>query len=324
MNGDAGELAPLLKRLNLANARRVYPELIRRAEEQQWSYGEFLRVLVSEEIAHRYQTRMQRLTRRAGFPFLKTVEEFDFTYQSTVRLQLLGSALCADFVTEGRTLVFIGKPGRGKTHLAVGIAYRATQHGFEVLFVTAAAMIDELGYLTYGTDAANMLFHVVNDRYLHRRSMIFTTNKSMSQWGLVLHDHDLAAAIVDRILERGRLLHLDGPSIRSRHVDLDQDVPSALSTKEPDRISGINRRDFPEPTPRVVLTRGSSPEYPNKMSRVFFGEAFLQSSEACCRALHVVRSQSTSPDHDGASHVTVQSALTPDRSVGPDPSLPPA
>jgi DNA replication protein DnaC len=279
MNGDAGELAPLLKRLNLANARRVYPELIRRAEEQQWSYGEFLRVLVSEEIAHRYQTRMQRLTRRAGFPFLKTVEEFDFSYQSTVRLQLLGSALSADFVTEGRTLVFIGKPGRGKTHLAVGIAYRAIQHGFEVLFVTAAAMIDELsaafrggrlgevlprythpallvvdelGYLTYGTDAANMLFHVVNDRYLHRRSMIFTTNKSMSQWGHVLHDDDLAAAIVDRILERGRLLHLDGPSIRSRHVDLDQDVPSALSTKEPDRISGINRTDFPEPTKEVL------------------------------------------------------------------------
>jgi DNA replication protein DnaC len=103
-----------------------------------------------------------------------------------VRLALLGSALSADFVTEGRSLIFTGKPGRGKTHLAVAIAYRAIHNGFDVLFVTAAALIDELsaafragarakalprythpavlvvdevGYLTYGTDAANMLSH---------------------------------------------------------------------------------------------------------------------------------------------------------------------
>ena len=106
-------LEAVLKRLNLANTRRVYRSLIQRAETEQWSYGDFLSVLVSEEVAHRYQTRIQRLTRRARFPFLKTVEEFDFTFQSTVRLALLGSALSPDFVTEGRSLVFIGKPGRG-------------------------------------------------------------------------------------------------------------------------------------------------------------------------------------------------------------------
>lgn len=107
------DLDAVLKRLNLANTRRVYRSLIQRAEIEQWSYGDFLSVLVSEEVAHRHQTRIQRLTRRAGFPFLKTVDEFDFTFQSTVRLALLGSSLSADFVTEGRSLVFIGKPGRG-------------------------------------------------------------------------------------------------------------------------------------------------------------------------------------------------------------------
>ena len=75
------DLEAVLKRLNLANTRRVYRSLIRRAESEQWSYGDFLSVLVSEEVAHRYQTRIQRLTRRARFPFLKTVEEFDFTFQ---------------------------------------------------------------------------------------------------------------------------------------------------------------------------------------------------------------------------------------------------
>ena len=130
----------------------------------------------------------------------------------------------------------------------MAIAYRAIQNGFDALFVTAAELIDELsaafrkgrlaealarythphvlvvdevGYLTYGTDAANMLFHVVNDRHKRKRSMIFTTNKPLAAWGRVLHDEDLAQAIVDRVLERGRLLHLDGPSMRTKHLGLD-------------------------------------------------------------------------------------------------------
>src|SRR5262249_43928220 len=149
------------------------------------------------------------MVRRACFPFLKTIDDFNFTYQSTVRLSLLGSALAADFVTEGRCLIFGGKPGRGRTHLAVAIVYRAIQNGFDALFVTAAELIDlsaafrsgrlaealarsihpavlvcdEVGYLTYGTDAANMLFHVVNDRHRKKRAMIFTTNKPVPAWG---------------------------------------------------------------------------------------------------------------------------------------------
>jgi len=73
---------------------------------------------------------------------------------------------------------------------------------------------------SYGPDAANVLFHVVNERHLKKRSMVFTTNKPPSAWGRVPRDEDLAAAIVDRVLELGRLLHLDGPSLRTRHVPL--------------------------------------------------------------------------------------------------------
>ena len=71
-------------------------------------------------------------------------------------------------------------------------------------------VVDEVGYLTYGPDAANVLFHVVNDRHLRKRSMIFTTNKPLSEWGKVLHDEDLAAAILDRILERSRTKSIEG------------------------------------------------------------------------------------------------------------------
>jgi len=138
------QLDALLKRLHLANTRRAWRDLVQRAEQEEWGYRDYLTLLVSEEIAHRQQTRVARMVRRARFPFLKTIDDFNFMYQSTVRLSLLGSALAPDFVTEGRCLIFGGKPGRGKTHLAVAIAYRAIQNGFDARFVTAAELIDEL------------------------------------------------------------------------------------------------------------------------------------------------------------------------------------
>src|SRR3989442_15687649 len=262
------QLDALLKRLHLANTRRAWRELTRRAEEEEWSYRDFLTLLVSEEIAHRQQTRIARMVRRARFPFLKTIDDFNFMYQSTIRLSLLGSALSADFVTEGRCLILGGNPGRGKTHLAVAIAYRAIQLGCDALFVTAAELIDalsaafrsgrladalaryvhpavlvidEIGYLTYGTDAANMLFHVVNDRHRKKRAMVFTTNKPLTAWGRVLHDEDLAHAIVDRILERGRMLTLDGPSMRTKHLGID-DATSPGAPASPARIRNPQRR----------------------------------------------------------------------------------
>lgn len=81
---------------------------------------------------------------RHGFPSSKTIDDFDFTCQSTLRLAMLGSALSPDFITQGSSLIFSGKPGRGKTHLATAIAYRAIQNGFDALFVTAAELIDDL------------------------------------------------------------------------------------------------------------------------------------------------------------------------------------
>ena len=83
----------MIKRLHLANTRRAWRDLTRRAEQEDWSYRDFLALLISEEIAHRQQTRLNRLVRRARFPFLKTIDDFNFLYQSTVRLSLLGSAL---------------------------------------------------------------------------------------------------------------------------------------------------------------------------------------------------------------------------------------
>jgi len=267
-----GQLEVHFRRLNLAHTRRIYKEVAVRAEKESWSYRDFLALLLAEEVARRKQTRLQRCTRSAHFPFFKTIDEFDFTLQSTLRESVIGSYLGLDFVTEGRSLILHGKTGRGKTHLAVAIGYRAIQNGFETLFTTAAELIedlsnaskrghlqeslatythphvlviDEVGYLTYGPDAANVLFHVVNDRHLKKRPMIFTTNKPLTEWGKVLHDEDMAAAILDRVLERGRFIHLEGPSGRTRHLNLPEDLPAGADRA---RISGIDVPEFPEPT----------------------------------------------------------------------------
>lgn len=277
----------LLRRLHLPTVRRLYPDLAQRAEQDSLGYRDFLALLMAEEVAHRTQTRIQRCVRRAHFPFLKTIDEYDFTLQAGVRLALLGSALSPEFVTQGQTLIFSGPSGTGKTHLAVAIAYRAIQNGFEARFTSATALIDDLstatakgrlgqvlpsythphvlvidevGYLSYGPDAANVLFQVVNDRYLHHRPLIFTTNKPLGAWGRVLHDPDLAEAILDRVLERGRHLELRGPSYRTRNVKLDLHHDLRAPSGRPTSISGNHPPEFPEPTSRVTILRIAIPD----------------------------------------------------------------
>jgi DNA replication protein DnaC len=246
-----------LRRLHLPTIRRLYGEMIGVAERDQWTYRELLEQLVSEEIAHRAETRIQRAVRKARFPYLKTIEQFDFTMQTSVRRQALGRLLGPELVAEGRSVILLGRPGRGKTHLAIAIAYKAIQNGYDARFTTASQLlselnraathgqleealsgyiepdvlvIDELGYLAYGSDAANCLFPIIDRRYLKCRPVVITSNKEPTAWGSVLHDPDLAEAIVDRLLERGELVRLRGKSYRNPE---DKDpVPAEESGRE--------------------------------------------------------------------------------------------
>lgn len=240
------DLGAMLKRLHLATVARICAEFEQRAAAESWTHREFLVRLMAEEVAHRSDTRVTRLSRQAHFPFLKTIEEFDFTFQSSVRRTQLGPYLGPEFITEGRNLILSGKPGRGKTHIAIALAYRAIQNGFEARFVGATSLIDELcaaaqagtlrettaayvqphvlvideiGYLQHADAAANVLYGVVDQRCLRRRPMVFTTNKKLREWGQVLHDEQLAEALLDRILERGQHISLGGRSWRTRNVD---------------------------------------------------------------------------------------------------------
>ena len=294
----------LLRRLHLPTVRRLYPDLCVRAETEEISHRDLLAELIAEEVAHRVQTRIERSVRKARFPFLATIEDFSFAFQTSIRLAMLGSYLGSEFVSEGHCAIFSGAKGLGKTHLAIAIAYRAIQNGFDALFTGANEMMDELaqagqegrlrealtkyvapsvlvldevGYLTHRPDAANVLFHVVNERHLRRRPILMTTNKPEAAWGQVLHDSDLAEAILDRVLERGRLFELRGASFRTRHLESplrgargeagpnSQAKPRVAPQPIPQGragIPGIGGSEFREPTGAAEFEPARSPPEP--------------------------------------------------------------
>lgn len=255
------DLDLLLARLSLPTVRRRLAETERLAIDRNLGHREFLAHLIVSEVLNRDQTRVQRLTRIAKFPYLKTVDDFTFAPKGGLRRDLIAPCLAPDFAASGRNLVLSGKPGRGKTHLAIAIAFAAIQHGADARFITAAHLIDdltaaastgklqvqaepliaakvlvidELGYLPHAKDAANVLYTVVDARYQLKRPTIFTTNKPLRQWGAVLHDNDLAEALLDRILENGRHIELTGRSWRTGPDDLTQ-TPDPVKEETPAR-----------------------------------------------------------------------------------------
>ena len=257
----------MLKRLGLSTVQRVLPELTPLAEKEGWSYPQFLERLVSEEIAQRSERRITSQVARAKFPFHGTIETFDFTFRSELKRQMLGRFLGPELISENRSLILEGPPGTGKTHLCVSIAYKAIQNGFMARFTTAAALIndlklahdlnislkpyvqphvlviDEMGYLGYGPGAADVLFQVVDQRYLKGKPILFTTNKPLKQWGRVLYDEELARAIIDRTLHHGEYLKLSGPSYRLKGRKLELDSPSTIEAKNAPSLAKVKKED---------------------------------------------------------------------------------
>lgn len=118
----ARDLDGMLKRLHLPTVRRLYPDLATRAEAEGMGYRTYFETLITEEIVHRAETRVTRAVRKAQFPFLRTIEVFNFTFQSALWLQMLGSYLGPELVSEGRSALLSGPSGTGKTHLCIAIA----------------------------------------------------------------------------------------------------------------------------------------------------------------------------------------------------------
>src|SRR5215212_11188920 len=221
---DASELAHLFRAIKAPAAARALPKLAERARAEEWSYERFAQALLSTEQSSREAHGGESRIRAARFPARKTLEEFDFTFQRSVKKQVIEHLGQLDFLHERSNIVALGPPGTGKTHVAVALGIRACLAGQRVIFRTATEWValladaqrhgrlddelrrlerypllvcDELGYIPFDPQAANLMFMLVSRRY-ERASLIVTSNKPFSAWGEIFgdehrHRHDRPA-----------------------------------------------------------------------------------------------------------------------------------
>ena len=231
-----------LEQLGLTQAAQVLDSRLEHAARKELAYVDFLVDLLSVEAAARRERYLKARTRLAHFPFHRTLEQFDFTFQPSIDERLVRELATLSFVSDAANVILLGPPGVGKTHLAVALGLRAIEAGHGVYFVRAhqlledlrtaqmehrldrrmrvylapkVLIIDEFGVWPYDRMAATALFALISARY-ERGSVILTSNKSFAEWGDVLGDPVVATAILDRLLHHSHVLNIRGESYRLR------------------------------------------------------------------------------------------------------------
>lgn len=237
------DLRRQLQLLKLPFILEHFEELAGQAGAQQWSHVDFLARLIEGEAALRQDQARQRRIRNAGFPVLKTLGQFDFTWPTKINRLAVQNLFRLKFIEDKANAILIGGVGLGKTHLAIALGWAACQAGPRVRFATAIdiinslsaaqkagrlvqklreytrpdlLIIDELGYLPIDKHGADLLFQIISQRY-ERGAIVLTTNKTYKNWpSMFNNDSTLTSAILDRVLHHAETIIIEGKSYRMK------------------------------------------------------------------------------------------------------------
>ena len=234
------DLSLLLEKLKLEHLDAQLDAICEHAPHRELDYKSFLAHALETEWQGRFRRGIETRLRQSRFPWVKTLDQFDFDFQPSLDRRAVRELSGLSFVERAHNVVMLGPPGVGKTHLAVALGVKAVEAGYSVLFLTLETLmtrlvrakhenrleralqqltypklliLDEIGYLPLSREEASLFFRLVVRRY-ERASLIITSNKSFLDWGEVFNDHVLATAILDRLLHHATTLNIKGESFR--------------------------------------------------------------------------------------------------------------
>ena len=232
------ELQSKMKAVRLVESSDALPQLIKKAETQELSYSQFLLSVMTYEQQRRSEKVIEKRLKWASFPIYKTLEEFSLQEQPTLKKQSFNQLTDLAWLDQLYNLILLGPTGVGKTHLAIGIGIKAIQEGYKVAFISMGELIqvlkteemtrksrlrlkrireanlvilDDLMFMAIDRREANLLFHLINELY-NQSSILLTSNKGPGDWGELLGDPALTAAILDRLIHRSEVIQLGGDS----------------------------------------------------------------------------------------------------------------
>ena len=252
----------MLADLKLPGALEASDEIMSLADNGSITATEAIEKLLGAQITLRNNRRLQTAMRSSRLPEVKTLDEFDFSFQPSIKREQIMSLSELSFLERKENVVFLGPPGVGKTHLAIGLAIAAAQFGRRVYYSTLADLVssleeaqasgnfkrrlavlthpsllivDEIGYIPITNAGAMLFFQLMSRRYEHG-STILTSNKGFDEWSDVLGDEVMAAALIDRIVHHCHIVNIRGNSYRMRdHKELQKAIygrSSEIQTRE--------------------------------------------------------------------------------------------